>query len=264
MSRLWSVTSLFAFSAALLGATAAQAQDDEKPAKPEKPVAEEEAKEFTPADKEKVSYGIGLNQGKSLAEKLKQSGAELNAEALAKGFLDGLKAAEPKFKDEEIEASFKIFQAELGKLQKAQEKKALAAAENNLKEGKAYLEKNAKKEGVKATKSGIQYEVLKAGKGKESPAKTDTVTTHYHGTLIDGTVFDSSVNRKQPAQFRLDQVIKGWTEILQLMKVGDKWKVTIPSDLAYGANPRPGGPIAPNSVLVFEIELISIDDGDSQ
>jgi FKBP-type peptidyl-prolyl cis-trans isomerase FklB len=261
MSRLWSVTSLFALSGALFGATAAQAQDDEKkPAKPEKPVAEEEAKEFTAADKEKVSYGIGLNQGKKLAEAFKQSGAELDAETIAKGLLDGLKGADSKFKDEEIEASFKAFQGELAKFQKEQEKKALAAAEVELKVGKAYLEKNAKKEGVKSTKSGIQYEVLKASKGGESPKKTDRVTTHYHGTLIDGTVFDSSVARKEPAQFRLNEVIKGWTEILQLMKVGDKWKVTIPSELAYGANPRPGGAIKPNAVLVFEIELISIDD----
>ncbi|MCC7419463.1 MAG: FKBP-type peptidyl-prolyl cis-trans isomerase [Planctomycetaceae bacterium] len=255
MSRLWSVTSLFAFSAALFGAAFAHAQDEKKPAKPEKPVAEEEAKEFTAADKEKVSYGIGFNQGKKLAEAFKQSGAELDAETVAKGLLDGLKGEKSKFEDEQIEAAFKAFQGEI-------ERKQKAAAENTLKAGKAYLEKNAKKEGVKVTKSGIQYEVMKAGKGGQSPKKTDTVTTHYHGTLIDGTVFDSSVSRKQPAQFRLDQVIKGWTEILQLMKVGDKWKVTIPSDLAYGANPRPGGPIGPNAVLVFEIELISIDDAD--
>lgn len=253
MSRLWSVTSLFALSGVLFGAAAAQAQDNEKPAKPEKPVAEG-SKEFTAADKEKVSYGIGLNQGKKLAEAFKQSGAELDVETIAKGLLDGLKGEKSKFEDEQIEAAFQAFQGEL-------ERKQKEAADNTLKAGKAYLEKNAKKEGVKSTKSGIQYEVLKAGKGGESPKKTDRVTTHYHGTLIDGTVFDSSVTRKQPAQFRLDEVIKGWTEILQLMKVGDKWKVTIPSELAYGANPRPGV-IKPNSVLVFEIELISIDDAE--
>jgi len=112
---------------------------------------------------------------------------------------------------------------------------------------------------VKSTKSGLQYKVLKSGPGKVNPKETSTVKTHYHGTLIDGTVFDSSVKRGEPVSFRVDQVIAGWTEALQLMKAGDKWQLVIPGDLAYGLSPRPGGPIGPNAVLVFEVELIEIE-----
>jgi FKBP-type peptidyl-prolyl cis-trans isomerase len=132
-----------------------------------------------------------------------------------------------------------------------------SAGDKNKKEGEAYLAANAKKPGVKTTESGLQYKVLKAGDGA-TPKKTDTVRVHYHGTLTDGTVFDSSVERKQPAEFPVNRVIPGWTEALQLMKVGDKWQVTIPSDLAYGEQGTPGGPIGPNSVLVFEVELLDI------
>jgi FKBP-type peptidyl-prolyl cis-trans isomerase FklB len=103
----------------------------------------------------------------------------------------------------------------------------------------------------------LQYQVLKAGNGK-SPKATDTVKTHYHGTLIDGTVFDISVERGEPVTFPVGRVIKGWTEALQKMKVGDKWKLVIPADLAYGENPRPGGPIGPNAVLIFEVELLEV------
>lgn len=122
--------------------------------------------------------------------------------------------------------------------------------------GQQYLAENAKKPGVKTTKSGIQYEVIKSGKGA-SPKATDTVHCHYEGTLIDGTIFDSSYKRGEPIDFALNQVIPGWTEILQLMKEGDKWKVTIPSNLAYGQRGA-GRDIPPNSTLIFTIELISV------
>ena len=120
-----------------------------------------------------------------------------------------------------------------------------------------YLNENKKRNEVKSTESGLQYEVLTDSEGA-SPKSTDTVTVHYHGTLIDGTVFDSSVERDSPASFGVHQVIPGWTEALQLMNVGSKFRLFIPQELAYGANPQPGGPIEPFSALIFDVELISI------
>ncbi len=129
--------------------------------------------------------------------------------------------------------------------------------QKNLEEGNAFLEKNKTREGVTTTASGLQYEILKQGDGP-IPTEKDKVKVHYHGTLIDGTVFDSSVDRGEPATFGVNQVIKGWTEVLQLMPVGSKWKVYIPADLAYGDKPRPGGKIGPNMTLIFDIELLDI------
>jgi FKBP-type peptidyl-prolyl cis-trans isomerase len=140
------------------------------------------------------------------------------------------------------------------------EEKQIAAAEKNLKAGEAFLAANAKKEGVKTTASGLQYKVIKAGTGA-SPKPTDIVKVHYTGTLVDGTVFDSSVQRGEPATFPVNGVIPGWTEALQLMKVGDKWQLVIPSKLAYGEQgPRA---IGPNSTLIFDVELLGIEKSDS-
>jgi FKBP-type peptidyl-prolyl cis-trans isomerase len=126
-------------------------------------------------------------------------------------------------------------------------------------EQKAFLDKNKTRKEVTTTASGLQYEVMKKGSGTEAPKATDRVEVHYHGTLIDGTIFDSSVQRGQTSSFGLNQVIKGWTEGLQYMKVGDKFKFFIPSELAYGDNPRPGGPIKPGAALIFEVELFKIN-----
>ena len=139
-------------------------------------------------------------------------------------------------------------------LEKANSKKI----EKNITEANDFFKKNAQKAGVVTLPSGLQYEIMKEGNGPK-PKATDTVTTHYHGTLLNGTVFDSSVQRNQPASFPVNGVIQGWVEALQLMPVGSKWKLYIPSELAYGSNPHPGGPIEPHMALVFEVELLSIN-----
>jgi FKBP-type peptidyl-prolyl cis-trans isomerase FklB len=142
-----------------------------------------------------------------------------------------------------------------------QAKEAEAGAKN-IKAGEAFLAENAKKDGVKTTASGLQYKVVKSGSGK-TPGLNDTVKVHYHGTLIDGTVFDSSVDRGEPVTFPVNGVIPGWTEALQLMKVGDKWQLVIPAKLAYGENGA-GGKIGPNSVLQFDVELLAIEGADKK
>lgn len=193
---------------------------------------------------EKVSYCFGVN----IAQNMKQQGMnEMNAEVLAKGLEDFLTGNTLEIAEDQIQG---ILQNYFAKLQEKQFAK-------NIEEGKAFLEQNAKREAVTVLESGLQYEVVTMGEG-EKPKATDKVTTHYHGTLINGNVFDSSVDRGEPATFPVNGVIKGWVEALQLMPVGSKWKLYIPSELAYGANPHPGGPIEPHMALIFDIELIAI------
>jgi len=191
-----------------------------------------------------VSYGIGVN----IAENLKGQGlGDLNVEAMAKGLQDILNNAELAISKEEVGPLLNEYMTQL------QAEKAKEAS----KEGTEFLAKNGKRKEVTTLPSGLQYEVLSSGAGA-TPGLNDKVTTHYTGTLIDGTVFDSSVERGQPASFPVSGVIKGWTEALQLMKEGDKWKLYIPYDLAYGERGA-GANIGPYSTLVFEIELISVD-----
>lgn len=192
---------------------------------------------------EKVSYSLGVN----MASSVKQQGMEtIDAKAVAKAFTDVFEGSELDISEEE---SMTILQDFFGKMQAEKSAKANEA-------GAAYLAENGAKEGVITTESGLQYEVIVSGDGAK-PTTADQVTVHYHGMLTDGTVFDSSVDRGEPATFGVTQVIKGWTEALQLMSVGDKWKLTIPSGLAYG-DQGAGGMIGPGATLVFEVELLGI------
>jgi FKBP-type peptidyl-prolyl cis-trans isomerase FklB len=194
---------------------------------------------------EKVSYSLGVN----MASSVKSQGLDsIDANAVAKAFNDVFQGNDLDISEEE---SMTILQEFFGKLQAEKSAQANEA-------GTAYLAENAVKEGVKTTESGLQYEVLVSGNGAK-PTTNDEVTVHYHGMLTDGTVFDSSVDRGEPAKFGVTQVIKGWTEALQLMSIGDKWKLTIPSDLAYG-DQGAGGMIGPGATLVFEVELLGINN----
>lgn len=192
-----------------------------------------------------VSYSLGVNIGENINKQFEEYSLD-NFVAGMKGVLNN--EEDPKISGEQATA---IIQGYFTKKQ-GQE------SESMIEEGRKFLETNASKEGVTVLESGLQYEVLAQGDGINMPKLEDNVTTHYHGTLMDGTVFDSSVDRGEPASFPVNGVIKGWTEALQLMSVGSKWKLYVPYDLAYGE--RGAGPqIGPYSTLVFEVELISIN-----
>tara|TARA_B100001758_G_C18362998_1_gene586877 strand:- start:905 stop:1504 length:600 start_codon:yes stop_codon:yes gene_type:complete len=195
-------------------------------------------------EKEKLSYCLGANIGMSLQS---QGLTELDANIFAGAINDVVSNSELKINSEDINS---YLQEYFGKLQAEQQKVAIA-------QGEEFLKNNSSKEGVVTLESGLQYKVLKEGSG-EKPKATDTVTTHYHGTLISGEVFDSSVERSEPASFPVNGVIPGWVEALQLMPVGSKWKLFVPSHLAYGERGA-GQKIGPNTTLIFEVELLSIN-----
>tara|TARA_Y100000385_G_scaffold237905_1_gene252700 strand:+ start:412 stop:1011 length:600 start_codon:yes stop_codon:yes gene_type:complete len=195
-------------------------------------------------EKEKLSYCLGANIGMSLQS---QGLTELDANIFAGAINDVVSNSELKINTEDINSYLQDY---FGKLQAEQQKVAVA-------EGEEFLKNNSSQDGVVTLESGLQYIVLQEGSG-EKPKATDTVTTHYHGTLISGEVFDSSVERSEPASFPVNGVIPGWVEALQLMPVGSKWKLFVPSHLAYGERGA-GQKIGPNTTLIFEVELLSIN-----
>jgi FKBP-type peptidyl-prolyl cis-trans isomerase FklB len=205
--------------------------------------------------KDKLSYSIGTDIGK----KLKAQSIDVDPAVVSRGIKDAFTGAKPAMTDEEMKSSLTGLQTQMREKQMAAIKEL---AEKNKKEGEAFLAANKSKEGVVALPSGLQYKILKAGDGKK-PAASDTVVCNYKGTLIDGTEFDSSYKRGEPATFPVSGVIKGWTEALQLMPVGSKWQLFIPSEMAYGERGA-GGDIAPNSTLIFEVELLSINPPEEQ
>lgn len=201
--------------------------------------------------KDKVSYCIGLSMGSSW----KKQALDVNPEMVAKGLKEGMSDAKPSLTEDEVRQTLMEFQKEMmGK----QQEKAKVQGEKNKKDGEAFLAENKKKDGVKVTASGLQYTIEKEGNGAK-PTATNTVVANYRGTLLDGTEFDSSYKRGEPAEFPVDGLIKGWTEALQLMKVGAKYKLFIPSELAYGEQGA-GEKIGPNATLIFELELLEIKD----
>ena len=193
---------------------------------------------------EKLSYALGM----SMASNLMNSGLrQLDVESFVKAFTEIMNNGTPSLSPQEANELIQQFFS----------KKQDEMLGNNLEEGKAFLQENSKQENVVTLPSGLQYEILNEGSG-EKPKATDKVKCHYHGTLLNGTVFDSSVQRGQPAVFGVNQVIKGWVEALQLMDVGSKWRLFIPSHLAYGEQGA-GSSIEPNATLIFEVELLGIE-----
>ncbi len=200
-------------------------------------------------ERDKLSYSIGLDVGNNL----KRQSIDIDPEIFSRGLKDALTANKPLLTEQEIQNTMMNFKNDM---QAKQMEQMNVTGEKNIKDGESFLAENSKKEGVTTLPSGLQYKVVKEGTGN-IPKSTDTVSVHYRGTLLNGTEFDSSYKRGQPATFGVKGVIKGWTEALQLMKTGAKWKLFIPSELAYGDRGA-GRNIGPSETLVFEVELLSI------
>lgn len=196
---------------------------------------------------QQTSYGIGYQMGEQLAS---NPFAGLSLEMVARGINDGFEHAESAVSSEDLRVAFNEIHQ---RLQAAKQEQFTAVVE----EGNAFLAENSKRAEITVTASGLQYEIIKQGDSEQSPTAASTVRTHYHGTLLDGTVFDSSYDRGQPAEFPVGGVIKGWTEALQMMNVGDKWRLYVPHGLAYGEQGA-GGAIGPFATLIFDVELLDI------
>jgi FKBP-type peptidyl-prolyl cis-trans isomerase FklB len=206
-------------------------------------------------DKQKLSYAIGMNIG----EGMKRDADDIDPAIVVQGLKDALAGGKLLMTDVEAKGVMNNFRAEMIKKKQAEEQRL---SETNKQAGEKFLADNKAKEGVVTLPSGLQYKIVKQGTGPK-PTATDTVVTNYRGTLIDGTEFDSSYKRGEPATFPVGQVIKGWTEALQLMPVGSKWELYVPADLAYGQR-SPGPEIGPNSTLIFDVELLSIENKDDK
>jgi len=200
------------------------------------------------SDAEKLGYSLGVTLGQSIQQDVEG----LDVDAFTQAVRDVFDGSELEMSDEEMAEALTKFQQEAMAARDAEAEQQAAA---NRAEGEAYLAENAEQEGVTVTESGLQYRELTSGNGA-TPGADDTVEVHYEGTLIDGTVFDSSYERGEPVSFQVGQVIEGWQEALQLMEVGDTWEVVIPSDLAYGAQGQ--GPIGPHETLIFKVELLDV------
>ena len=245
----------------LLGSSAAQqsAASASKPATAAKPSTTTKPNTATASsqpltlktDKDKLSYAIGMNIGESM----KKDSLDIDANILTRAIKDAM-SGKPLMTDEEARALVNKLRDEMIKKKQSEDQ---MAGETNKQAGEKFLAENKTKEGVVTLPSGLQYKIIKQGDGPK-PTAADTVVTNYSGTLIDGKEFDSSYKRGQPVTFPVGQVIKGWTEALQLMPVGSKWQLFIPSSLAYGEHAPPGSNIGPNSTLVFDVELLSIQD----
>jgi len=201
--------------------------------------------------KEKLSYALGMDLGKQF----KMQSIEINPDAFVQGLKDTLSGSKALLTEEQARVVISELQKEMVQKQQAQ---MTALAEKNKAEGQAFLTKNQTAESVVTLPSGLQYKIIKAGEGKK-PTMDDTVVCNYRGTLINGTEFDSSYKRNEPTTVPVKGVIKGWIEALQLMPVGSKWQIFVPSELAYGERGA-GGPVGPNATLIFEVELLSIKD----
>lgn len=237
-------------------ATTSKSQDAPAGAKASSSATAPEKKAESPfkSRKEKFSYALGMNIGSGLGANLKKQSVEFDTKLVVEGMRDALNDSKTLLTQDEAQAVLKEVQAAV---QKEQQEKMKQAADKNKTEGEAFLAANKSKEGVVVLPSGMQYKILTEGTGPK-PTASDTVVCNYRGTLIDGKEFDSSFKRNSPAKFPVSGVIKGWTEALQLMPVGSKWQLFIPSNLAYGEQ-GVGGDITPNSTLIFEVELLSIE-----
>jgi FKBP-type peptidyl-prolyl cis-trans isomerase len=251
MNRIFVVATLLTLTCGL----GAMAQDGA--AAPAAPAGEKSAVVLQ-NDVDKTSYVVGMQIGKSIAE----GGIEMNSAIVAAGIDDAMKNRQPAIDDKQMmEVNAKLreqIQAKRTETMQKQQEKAKVEGDKNIKAAEDFLAENGKKEGIKTTASGLQYQVLTEGIGA-SPKPTDEVTVHYKGTLLDGSTFDSSYDRNEPATFQVDKLIPGWVEALQLMKEGGKYKLFIHPKLAYGE--RAAGQIPPNSMLIFEMEMIKIKAG---
>jgi FKBP-type peptidyl-prolyl cis-trans isomerase len=244
------LVSVVALQACNQKATVSESEEAKAPATPATPAAPAaQAGDALTTPEARLSYGIAYSFGQNMAT----NGVPLNVDAFQMGLSDAVTGAEPRLSQEEMAAEMQGYQE---KAQAEQQAAQAAMGEANIAASAAFLAENGAREGVVTTDSGLQYEVVTEGSGP-TPGAEDTVEVHYRGTLVDGTEFDSSYSRGEPVTFGVGQVIPGWTEALQLMPTGSKWKLAIPSDLAYGAGGA-GAVIGPNAALVFEVELIAI------
>ncbi len=215
---------------------------------------------------DKISYIIGLDTGRHVAE-MKQHGVNISVDIASQGMHDAV-SGKPQLTEDQITTIVSAFKERMqADQQKQQEQQAAQDAALSAKNGKAgadFLAQNKSKDGIKVTKSGLQYKIVKKGAGKKSPLPSDTVQANYSGSLIDGTVFDSSEKNGGPVSFPVNKVIPGWTEALQMMHEGDKYQIFVPASLAYGDQAPEGSPIPPNSTLIFDIELVKITKGEAE